>query len=143
MRMLSVIILAVAGVATPPPMSGRVTVADPWFRALPANLPAGGYFELHNTGRWPAKLTGAQSPACGMLMLHKSERRSGMETMSDVSAVDIPAGGATNFAPGGYHLMCMDPGPGMKPGTTVSVALEFSDGSIATAKFVVKSATGQ
>jgi periplasmic copper chaperone A len=143
MRLLSVIILAVAGVATPPPMSRQVTIAGAWFRALPARLPAGGYFELRNTGRWPAKLTGAQSPACGMLMLHKSERRSGMETMSDVSAVDIPAGGALNFAPGGYHLMCMDPGPVMKPGASVAVTLKFSDGSITTVKFVVKSATGQ
>ncbi len=143
MRLPSLIIAAVAGVATPPPMSGHVTVANAWFRALPANLPAGGYFELHNVARWPAVLTGATSPVCGMLMLHKSERKSGMETMSDVGAVDIPAGGALRFAPGGYHLMCMDPRPAMKPGASIAVTLKFSDGSVATAKFVVKNAKGE
>jgi hypothetical protein len=143
MRTLSVIVLALAGVATPPPMSGHVTIANPWFRALPANLPAGGYFELRNTGRWPAKLTGARSSACGMLMLHQSERKSGMETMSHVDAIDIPAGGTLKFAPGGYHLMCMQPAPAVKPGASITVTLKFSDGSITTKKFAVKNAMGK
>src|SRR5690348_2252534 len=110
-------------------MSGHVTVANAWFRSLPANLPAGGYFELRTAGRWPVILTGAASDACGMLMLHKSERKSGMESMSDVNAIDIPTGGTLKFAPGGYHLMCMNPRPVMKPGAAISVTLNFSDGS--------------
>jgi len=143
MRLPSLIVAAVAGIATPPPMSGHVPVTKTWFRALPANLPAGGYFELHNTGRWPAILTGASSPACGMLMLHKSDLRNGVERMSDTGAIDIPAGGVLKFAPGGYHLMCMSHAPAMKPGTSVLVTLSFSDGSVATATFAVKNAKGE
>jgi len=31
------------------------------------------------------------------------------------------------FAPGGLHLMCMEPTAAMKPGKTVTMVLEFSD----------------
>ena len=139
----SLVILAAAGVGTPPPMVHHTAIANAWFRALPAHLPAGGYMELRNTGQWPSTLTGADSPDCGMIMLHQSEQKNGMDTMSDVTGVDIPPGQTVKFAPGGYHLMCTDPGPGMKPGHSVPVRLHFSDGSEATVMFAVRSATGQ
>jgi copper(I)-binding protein len=143
MRMLDLVVLAAAGLATPPPMSGHIIIADGWFRALPARLPAGGYFDLRNIGKQPVTLTSADSPACAMLMLHKSEQKNGMDTMSDVSTVDVAPGAAVKFAPGGYHLMCMDPGPTMKAGATVSVNFHFSDGSVAAAHFPVRNAAGQ
>lgn len=140
-----VMLAAAAGTAaaTPPPMTRHLAIANPWFRSLPAHLPAGGYFELRNTGQWPATLVSADTTACGMLMMHKSEQKSGMDTMSDLSSVDIPPGQTVKFAPGGYHLMCMDPGPTMKPGQSVRVTLKFSDGSTAHVAFAVKTATGQ
>jgi hypothetical protein len=140
-----VILAAAAGVlqGTPPPMTRHLAIANPWFRSLPAHLPAGGYFELRNTGQTPATLVGADTSACGMLMLHKSEQKSGMDTMSDVTSLEIPAGQTVKFAPGGYHLMCMDPGPTMKPGRSVAVTLKFSDGSVARIAFAVKTATGE
>jgi periplasmic copper chaperone A len=143
MRMLSLIVLAAATAGTPPPMSGHIMIAHAWFRFLPAHLPAGGYFDLRNVGQWPITLTSADSAACGMLMLHKSEQKNGVDSMSDVTSIDIPAGSVLRFAPGGYHLMCMDPGPTLKPGSSVSVRLTFSDGSVATMRVPVKTATGQ
>ena len=143
MRMLSLMLAVAAGMATPPPQSGHVIVANAWFRALPANLPAGGYFELRNVGRWPVTLTGAESSACGMLMLHRSEEKDGVGSMADVSSVEVPPHGTVKFAPGGYHLMCMDPGAEMKPGGVVGVTLRFSDTTTIAAKFDVKNAKGQ
>jgi copper(I)-binding protein len=139
----SLVILAAAGMATPPPMVRHLSIAGAWFRALPARLPAAGYFDLQNTGQWPATLSGADSPDCGMIMMHKSEQASGTDSMADVPSVEIPAGQTVKFAPGGYHLMCSDPGPAMKPGGSVPVTLHFSDGSQATIRFPVKSPSGQ
>jgi copper(I)-binding protein len=62
-----------------------------------------------------------------MLMLHKSQDSSGMAMMMDVPSVTVPAHGSVTFAPGGYHLMCMQ--PSMKIGETVNVTLMFQDGS--------------
>ncbi len=120
-----------------------VTISDGWFRALPANLPSGGYFTLHNGGAAQVVLTGASSSACGTLMLHKSETMGGMAQMSDVVSVPIAPGATLTFAPGGYHLMCMNPTPAMKPGATVSVTLHFGGGVTMTTPFAVKNARGQ
>jgi len=122
--------------------AATVVVSDAWFRALPSGLPAGGYFTLKNAGA-AVRLTGAASPACGMLMLHKSDNSNGMSSMTDVQSVDIAAGGRIAFAPGGYHLMCMMPSPAMKPGAHVPVTLDFSDHSATTASFAVKGANGK
>lgn len=141
MRKVEIVIAAllVAG----PACAANVTVKDGWFRALPAKLPAGGYFTLHNSGAQTVTLTGAESPACGVLMLHKTENKNGTGMMMDMPTVPVPAGSNLKFSPGGYHLMCMDPTPAMKPGTKVSVTLEFSDGTRTHAPFAVKNAKGQ
>lgn len=118
-----------------------VTLA--WFRALPGDLPAGGYFDLHNGTDRTMTLTGASSPACGMLMLHKSETMGGMASMSDVSTIDVPAKAALSFSPGGYHLMCMEPTAAMKRGGKVSVVLDFADGTKLPVMFDVRGANGK
>jgi copper(I)-binding protein len=138
---------AMALIATPvlaaPALAANVTIDNPWFRALPNNLPAGGYFTLHNASQTAVTLTAASSPACGMLMLHKSESMNGMASMEDVASVPVPAGGFVAFAPGGYHLMCMKPTPAMKPGANVPVTLQFADGTRIVSAFTVKNATGR
>lgn len=112
-------------------------------RALPGSVPAGGYFILHNDGKTPVILTGAQSPACGMLMLHLSENNGGMSSMRHVDSIDVAPGGALEFKQGSYHLMCMQPGPAIKPGATVPVTLTFKDGAKVTADFPVRDAAGK
>ena len=129
-------------VSVTPALAAQVTVSDAWFRALPANLPAGGYFTLHNNGA-ALKLTGADSPVCGVLMLHKSNVADGMATMSMVESIDIATGGTLIFGPGNYHLMCMSPTAAMRPGASVPVTLQFAGGLSTTAKFVVRNAAGK
>lgn len=133
---------ALAALALPTYANG-LSISDAWFRALPGKLPAGGYFKLQNTTRKAITLTGAESPACGMLMLHKTERTGGMDHMTMVDRVDVPGGGSISFAPGGYHLMCMDTTAAMKPGAKVPVTLQFADGMTLKADFPVKQATGK
>jgi copper(I)-binding protein len=129
--------------------AAELTVSNAWMRALPASIPSGGYFTLHNPGNKPAILTGASSPACGMLMLHKTTSmngmagNSGMAKMEDVSEVEVPAGGTLSFSPGGYHLMCMHVTAVLKPGATVPVTFAFKDGSSLKAPFAVRNAAGK
>jgi len=138
------LIAAIAAVAiATPTLAAQVVVTNAWFRALPAKLPAGGYFELRNMGKSTIKLTEAESSACGMLMLHESKEMGGMSSMKEVSDIEIPAGVTFRFTPGNFHLMCMDPTAAMKPGGSVDVTLKFSDGTTAATKFAVKNAKGQ
>lgn len=135
-------ILALA-IASPAAAANQPVVTDAWIRALPAGLPAGGYFTLRNPTVKTLTLRGASSAACGMLMLHKSDTMSGMSSMSDVAGIDVPPGSTIKFAPGGYHLMCMDPTSAIKPGGKVAVVLEFADGSRTQAEFAVRGANGR
>ena len=133
--LLSFLLLASPALAAP------VTVSDAWFRALPGNLPAGGYFTAHNAGTKPLAITGASSPACGMLRLHQSTDKGGMSGMDMVANVPLPAGGTAKFTPGGFHLMCT--GAKMKIGAPVPVTLLLSDNSNVTAPFAVRDAKGK
>jgi copper(I)-binding protein len=132
-------LLAAAGQAH----AADIAVRDGWFRAMPASLPSGGYFTIRNSGGKPVTLTGMESPACGMLMMHKSETKGGMAGMDMAGTVPVPAGGSVSFAPGGYHLMCMDAKPALKPGASVPVTLSFQDGARLTANFAVRNAAGK
>ncbi|OYV38934.1 MAG: hypothetical protein B7Z81_03950 [Acidocella sp. 20-61-6] len=133
MRVFLVVLLLlplVAQAATP-----ELTVEKPWMRYLLPSIPAAGYMELQNPGAADVVITGAASPACGMLMLHKSADTSGMAMMMDVQSITVPAHGSATLAPGGYHLMCMQ--PTMKLGDKVPVTLRLQDGSIVVATLPV------
>ena len=134
--------LAASG-GVPAQAVSALSLKDGWFRALPGNLPAGGYFTLRNGGTQKAVLTGAESPACGMLMMHQSSGNGGMASMAHVSSLNVPAGDSIRFAPNGYNLMCMGPKSAMKPGSRVPVTLAFQDGDKLTATFEVRNAAGK
>jgi periplasmic copper chaperone A len=143
MRFKRIELLAVGLLFATQAHAAQVQISDAWMRALPAPSPSGGYFTLKNTGTAPIVLTGASSSACGMLMMHQSMNMDGMSKMEDVANVPVAVGGTVKFAPGGYHLMCMDPTPAMKPGGTVTITLQFSDKTTADAVFAVKNAQGK
>ncbi len=137
------LLAALSGASAADSGPAGVSVRDGWMRALPSSVPSGGYFTLQNKGGKAVILTGANSPACGMLMLHKSEDKGGMSSMMDMAEVSVPAGGSVSFTPGGYHLMCMDTTPALKPGATVPVTLQFKSGEKLTVPFAVRNAAGK
>ena len=99
-----VLALALCGSAS----AAKVTVSDAWIRALPAHLPAAGYFTAHNNGQHDVDITGAQALACGSLMLHLSSDDKGMGSMRQVDKVTVPAGGNVKFATVSYHLSVLE-----------------------------------
>jgi copper(I)-binding protein len=120
-----------------------ITVGDPWVRTIIPARPAAGYFTLVNKTTKPAELVGASSPDCGTLMLHQSVNQGGVETMVTVKSIAVPAGGQVQFAPGGYHLMCVQPTPAVTPGHSMPVTLHFQDGGTITANFPIHGAMGK
>ncbi len=119
-----------------------LAINNAWIRFIIASRPAAGYFTLTNSGARPHELVGASSPDCKSVMLHQSVNVNGVESMHMIPSVTVPAHGSVEFAPGGYHLMCMAPAPDMKVGGTASVTLDFKDGTTLSAAFEVRGATG-
>jgi len=140
MRMRLMICCFTALVAGPALAQPAVTIAKPWMRYLLPNVPAAGYMVVQNNRGSDITITGAASPDCGMLMLHESTDSSGMAMMMDVPTITVPAHGSVTFAPGGYHLMCMQ--PAMKVGGQVPVTLTLGDGTKLAATLPVYGAQG-
>lgn len=111
-----------------------------WIRVLPGNLPAGGYVNLHNSGNQAAALVAADSPAYAHVMLHESSSAGGVSRMSAVGSMVIPAHAGMQLAPGGYHLMLMQPKRPVAPGQAVTVTLHFADGSRLPVQFAARPA---
>jgi hypothetical protein len=120
-----------------------LALSDPWIRAVMPSRPAAGYFTLSNDSAVGQALVGADSPACGMLMLHQSLNESGVERMAMVKSIPVPAHGSVKFAPGGFHLMCMSPSKAVTPGHSIPITLRFADGGTLAASFPVRGATGK
>ncbi|BAN23011.1 copper chaperone PCu(A)C [Caballeronia insecticola] len=127
--------LACASIAQAATLDAR----DCWVRAMPPNLPSSGYFTLANNGDKPVTLSGAQTPAFGMAMMHKSDTKNGTATMSPVDSVDVPAHGTLSFAPKGYHLMLEHPGKPLAVGSTIPLTLSFADKTTLNVNCTVKS----
>ena len=122
-------------------LAAGIQVTDAWIRWLPANLPAGGYAKVTNDTDKEVKLVGASSPKYGMVMLHQTVNKNGMSNMVHVDAIPIAPHKSMAFTPGDYHIMLMQPKPGIEPGQKVPVTLKFSDGQTVTTEFEVRKPT--
>lgn len=130
-------------VATVAAAAPAVTISHPWMRFLTLEIPAAGYFTLHNDGARPIVLSGAKSADCERLMLHQSVVTKGTAHMRMVHSVTVPPHGAISFQPGGYHLMCMTPSTAIAPGRKVPVSLQFQGGGSLSVLFPVYGAKGR
>lgn len=136
---VSALLLGLAGTPLARAAAPDVTVSGGRMQVLLPSRPAAGYFTLDNHGAKPLVLSGASAPDCQSLMLHQSTTKGGMSSMAMVATVPVPPHGSLSFAPGGYHLMCMQPsGPLLAHKGTETVTLRFADGSTVTAPFAIQ-----
>ena len=106
----------------------NVQATNGWVRVLPGTLPAGGYVTFANRSDRVLSIVGAESPQYGEAMIHRSSTDGGMGRMEMVDSVPLPAKGTVAFAPGGFHVMLMQPKQAVKPGDKVTVTFTLSDG---------------
>jgi len=107
----------------------QTTVKDPWVRGTVAQQKATGLF-AQITSVAGGRIVAATSPVAGLVEIHEMAMEGNVMKMRAVPALDLPAGKAVDFKPGGYHVMLMDLKRVLKAGDTVSVTLvvEGKDG---------------
>ncbi|MFW6851195.1 copper chaperone PCu(A)C [Burkholderia gladioli] len=137
-RLLAAASLAVAG-STAFAAPDALSVSKCWIRAMPAGIPSGGFFEVANSSDKPVQLTGVDSEAFGMAMLHQTQSNGSMSKMVMVDTATVPAKGTLSFAPGGYHVMLEEPRQALKIGSTIPLTLSFGDGEKLSAQCKVES----
>ncbi|HEX7888864.1 MAG TPA: copper chaperone PCu(A)C [Ramlibacter sp.] len=120
---VAAVVVAVAARAQPAP----VNVEAGWARAvLPGQASSGAYMTF--TAREPLTLTGASSPAAGIIEIHQMKMEGDVMKMRAVDTLALAPGKAVEFKPGGYHFMLMDLKAAFREGTHVPLTLQFRDG---------------
>lgn len=119
-----------------------VQVLDAWVKAVDEGM-SGGFALLENTGTAAVTLVGAATDAASMVELHEMVMRDGAMVMQPKEGgIEIAAGDVHELMPGGDHIMLMGVTGPLQPGDTVTVTLQFSDGSTLEHAFTVKEFTG-
>ncbi len=103
-----------------------VKVDDAWVRATVAQQKSTGAF-MRLTAEKEAQLVAVSSPLAGVAEIHEMAMDKDVMKMRAVGRLALVAGKATEFKPGGYHVMLMDLKQAMKAGDTVPLTLVFED----------------
>jgi hypothetical protein len=71
-------------------------------------------------------------------MIHRTVVKHGMAGMAHASHIELAANASLIFAPGGYHLMLMNPKRPLRAGDPVVINLEFRGGLVLPVSFEVR-----
>ena len=122
--------------------AAELTISAPWVREAPPGAAAmAAYMILKNPGTTEQILTAISSPISDNIQMHNTVHNNGVASMVQQPTLSIPAGGQLAFAPGGYHIMIMDPTP-LKVGDKAPFTLQLQDGSTITVEAEVRRVMG-
>jgi hypothetical protein len=105
---------------------GGLQIEGAYTRAtVPGQQVAGGFMKIENKGA-ADELLSASSPVAGEVQLHEMTMAGDVMKMRQIKGLAIPAGGAVELKPGGYHLMFLNLKGPLAAGQTVPVKLKFA-----------------
>ena len=147
MKKLSCILLVAASVApgllampASAQTKGELSIEKAWARATAPGAPVGGgYLAIRNKAAAGDRLVGASSPVAGRMELHEMTMEKDVMKMREVKGMDVPAKGALEFKPGGYHLMFIELKKPLKQGEKVPVTLKFAKAGEVKVEFAIES----
>ncbi len=105
-----------------------------------AGNPAAVYFDLSWAGASGVTLDAVEVEGAGMTMIHDYAEADGKMKMVMADSVPLTPGTPVTFAPGGLHVMAMEPAGALAPGGAAKVTLTLSDGTVTTVDAPVRAA---
>ncbi len=119
---------------------GPLEIEQPWARATPKGAKtAAGYAVIKNTGKAPARLTGASLAVTGAGQIHEMKTEGGIMKMRPLpEGLEIKPGETLELKPGGDHLMFTDIEAPLVQGQSVKGTLTFADSGTVDVTFDVK-----
>ena len=107
----------------------ELRIDDAWIKHLPPPIPVrAGYMTLSNSGSSAIVIQSVRSEAFAQIEIHRSTESDGMMSMEPVPQLTIEADSSVQLAPGGLHLMMMQPQVPTQPGDIVRVTIVLQDG---------------
>ena len=122
--------------------SGNLGVEDAWIRqAPPGATMLAGYATLKNSGDVPISILTVQADAFRAGSVHETVVDNGVSKMRKLERLEIAPGGEVKLAPGGKHLMLMQPRQPVAVGDRIEIVFLLGDGTRVPAMFEVVPAT--
>ncbi len=141
-KLFAVILCALVTGAAFAQSKGDLQVEKPWARATPPGASVGGgYLLVRNKGA-ADRLVGVSSPASARMEMHEMAMEKDIMRMREVRGIDVPAKGAVELKPGGFHLMFIELKAPLKAGDKVPVTLRFEKAGEVKAEFAVEAMGG-
>jgi hypothetical protein len=132
------LILALALVPAASEVAG-VSARHAWVREAPPGITMmAGYMELRNNTSRPEVLVAASSSGFETVMIHRAIVKDGMAGMVHASQIELAPNASLIFAPGGYHLMLMNPKRTLRAGDPIVINLKFRGGLVLAVDFEVR-----
>ena len=84
---------------------------------------------IHNSQSSALSIVAIRSDAFTRIEIHQTIEQDGMMRMEAVPALKIEPDSSVQLAPGGLHLMMMNPVEPTRPGEVLKITIVLSDGS--------------
>ncbi|HET9033072.1 MAG TPA: copper chaperone PCu(A)C [Dokdonella sp.] len=136
-----IVILALMFLVSNVHAASQVGVSGAWIpQAPPGASMMAGYLTLKNEGDTPVSILAAQSDRFRSVSLHQTVIEEGVSRMRELHLIEMVPGQEVKFAPGGMHLMLMEPRKLVAPGDRIEITFLLSDGQRVPAIFEVQAA---
>ena len=121
------------------PSAAGLEIEDALVRAVPpVSTTTAAFMVLRNSGDQDLAVVDASSPAAEVTELHNHVDVDGVMQMRQVPDIAVPAGGSTELAPGGLHLMLIDLVAPLREGEEVEITLTLEGDETLTFSAPVK-----
>jgi len=108
----------------------ELDISDPWIKNLPPSIPVReGYMTIHNPQPQAVSIVSLRSDAFASVEIHQSIEQDGMMRMEQLPSLKIESNSSVQLAPGGLHLMMMNPSEPTRPGDQLEIVIVLDDGS--------------
>ena len=117
----------------------ELDIHDAWIKNLPPAVPVrAGYMTIRNAQAHAVSIIAIRSDAFASVEIHRTIAQDGMMRMEPVPILVIEPDSSVQLAPGGLHLMMMNPAEPTKPGDVLKIGSELDDGSTQSLNMTVK-----
>jgi len=124
-------------------IADKVTVSDPYVRAVPpVARTSAAFMQLQSSDAVERFLVGADSPAAGAVELHMHTMDDGVMRMRRIPHIHLPPDQTVSLEPGGLHIMLFDLKAPLSPGEQIPITLTFEDGSSKAVTATVRPVAG-
>ncbi len=132
------VLLVTACTARPAAQVGSIQVHTPWVKAAGANTDTAAFMIIKNTGAQADRLVKAEFATANMVTLMTMTESNGKMAMTNVDAIDIPAGGQVELKSGSFHVMLMGLSEELADGNSTTLTLTFEKAGAVTFTLPIK-----